>query len=35
MDYHTNLQDLQNALSFIPADDYNVYRDVIDRKSTV
>lgn len=29
MDYHTNLQDLQNALSFIPADDYNVYRDVM------
>ena len=29
MDYATNLQDLQNALSFIPADDYNVYRDVM------
>ncbi len=29
MDYQTNLQDLQNALTYIPADDYNVYRDVI------
>ncbi len=29
MDYQTNLQNLQNALSFIPADDYNVYRDVM------